>query len=121
MILQMAVKAINDTAGPDGLIPTLLVFGTYPRLTQLDPPAPTITQRAQAIKKAMAEVVKLRDARQVTEALRQRNGPQTSQIHSLSINSDVLVWRENNNNPKWTGPWKLLSMKEETCTIQLLV
>ncbi|KAF1828306.1 hypothetical protein BDW02DRAFT_652134 [Decorospora gaudefroyi] len=25
--LQMAVKAVNDTAGPDGLIPTLLVFG----------------------------------------------------------------------------------------------
>jgi hypothetical protein len=25
MALQMAVKAINDTAGPDGLVPTLLV------------------------------------------------------------------------------------------------
>jgi hypothetical protein len=29
-LLQMAVKAVNDTAGPDGLIPTLLVFGAYP-------------------------------------------------------------------------------------------
>lgn len=28
--LQMAVKAVNDTAGPDGLVPTLLVFGAYP-------------------------------------------------------------------------------------------
>ena len=28
--LQIAVKAINNSAGPDGLIPTLLVFGTYP-------------------------------------------------------------------------------------------
>ena len=27
LILQMAVKSVNDTAGPDGLIPTLLVFG----------------------------------------------------------------------------------------------
>jgi hypothetical protein len=27
--LQMAFKALNDTAGPDGLVPTLLVFGAY--------------------------------------------------------------------------------------------
>jgi len=26
----MAVKAVNDTAGPDGLVPTLLVYGAYP-------------------------------------------------------------------------------------------
>ena len=30
MALQMAVKAVNDTAGPNGLVPTLLVFGAYP-------------------------------------------------------------------------------------------
>jgi di/tripeptidase len=30
IMLQMAVKAINDSAGPDGIVPTLLVFGAYP-------------------------------------------------------------------------------------------
>ena len=30
LTLQMAVKAINNSAGPDGLIPILLVFSTYP-------------------------------------------------------------------------------------------
>ena len=30
LALQMAVKAVNDTAGPNGIVPTLLVFGTYP-------------------------------------------------------------------------------------------
>ncbi|RAL62549.1 hypothetical protein DID88_004400 [Monilinia fructigena] len=39
MILQMAVKAINDTVGPDGIVPTLLVYGTYPRMTTIDAPA----------------------------------------------------------------------------------
>ena len=29
LILQMAVKAINNSVGPDGLIPILLIFGTY--------------------------------------------------------------------------------------------
>ena len=42
--LQMAIKAVNDTAGPDGLVPMLLVFGAYPWMSELDPPAPSITQ-----------------------------------------------------------------------------
>jgi len=29
LALQMAVKATNDTAGPDGLVLILLVFGAY--------------------------------------------------------------------------------------------
>jgi hypothetical protein len=35
--LQMAFKAVNDTAGPNGLVPTLLVFGAYPRITNTSP------------------------------------------------------------------------------------
>jgi hypothetical protein len=31
--LQMAIKSVNDTAGSDGLVSTLLIFGAYPRLT----------------------------------------------------------------------------------------
>ena len=27
--LQMAIKAINNSAGPDGLVPMLLVFSAY--------------------------------------------------------------------------------------------
>ena len=30
LTLQMAVKAINDFASLDGLVPILLVFGAYP-------------------------------------------------------------------------------------------
>ena len=55
----MAFKAINDTAGPEGLVPTLLVFGAYPRMVELDAPSPSVTQRATAIKKAMVEIQKL--------------------------------------------------------------
>src|SRR5580692_12699420 len=43
ILLQMAIKALNDTAGPDGLVPTLLVFRAYPRMTDLDPLTPTMT------------------------------------------------------------------------------
>jgi hypothetical protein len=30
IILQIAIKAINNTAGPDSLIPILLIFRVYP-------------------------------------------------------------------------------------------
>ena len=55
----MAVKAVNDTAGPDGLIPTLLVFSAYLRITETDPPAPSMIQRATAVKRAMIEIMKI--------------------------------------------------------------
>jgi hypothetical protein len=33
----MAVKAINNTAGPNRLIPTLLVYRAYPKISNLNP------------------------------------------------------------------------------------
>lgn len=45
-ILQMAVKAVNDTAGPNGIVPTLLVFGAFPRITNTGAPAANIVKRA---------------------------------------------------------------------------
>lgn len=94
--LQMAVKAINDTGGLDGLVPTLLVFGAYPHMHSMDPPVPSIIQRAVTIKKAMEEVRKIRAENQIADALNTRNRPLVDLVHNLSLNSHVLVWREGN-------------------------
>ena len=40
--LQMAFKVINDSAGPDGLIPTLLVFRAYLFIVESDIPNPIV-------------------------------------------------------------------------------
>jgi len=56
----MAVKAINNTAGPNGLVPTLLVYRAYLRISNIGPPTPSITERAAAIRKAIAKIAKLR-------------------------------------------------------------
>jgi hypothetical protein len=45
----VAVKVVNDSARPDEIVLTLLVFGSYPRITEIDPPSPTIAKRAEAI------------------------------------------------------------------------
>jgi hypothetical protein len=89
MALQMSFKATNDSVGPDGLVPTLLVYGAYPRITEYDPPSPTITQRAQAIRTAMDEIRELSAQKVVQDALNTRNGPNTFDFAELPLNSDV--------------------------------
>ena len=121
ILLQMAVKAVNDTMGPDGLVPTLLVYGAYPRMSNLDPLTPSMTQRAKAIQRAMEEIAKIRAKQQVNTALNHRNGPSVTPIHETAINSLVLVWREGQTgrSGSWTGPFKLLGIDKETCYVEL--
>ena len=52
----MAVKAINNSARPDRIIPTLLVFRVYPRITKIDTLLLSVTKRAEAIRAATKEV-----------------------------------------------------------------
>ena len=87
----MAVKAVNDTAGPDGLVPTLLVYGAYPRISKLDPLAPTIMEQVTAIWKAMAKIVKLRAKQTVNNALYYHNRPNTTLVYNLPLNFEVLI------------------------------
>jgi len=54
--LQIAFKAINDLAGPRGLVPILLVFRAYPQMVKSNALSPTVIQRAAAIKKAIVEI-----------------------------------------------------------------
>jgi hypothetical protein len=90
----MAVKAVNNTASPNGLVPTLLVYRAYPRISKLDPPAPSVIDQAAVIWKAMAEIVKLRAKQTINNALHHRNGPNTTLVYNLPLNSKVLVWRK---------------------------
>jgi len=55
----MAIKAVNDTASPNELIPTLLVYRAYLWMSNLNPPALSVIDRAAIIQKAIAEIIKL--------------------------------------------------------------
>jgi len=87
----MAIKAINNTASPNGLVPTLLVYGAYLRISKLDPPAPSITDQAAIIQKAMAKIVKLQAKQTVNNALHYYNKPNTTPVYNLPLNSKVLI------------------------------
>ena len=87
----MAVKAINNTASPNRLVPTLLVYRAYLRISKLDPPAPSIIERATIIQKVIAEIVKLRAKQTINNALYYYNGPNTTLVYNLPLNSKVLI------------------------------
>ena len=61
----------------------------------------------------MKEVRRLYTERQVSDALAMRNGPNTEQLLTLPLQSDVRGWREK------YGPYKVLAMNGQTCTIQM--
>jgi hypothetical protein len=87
IVLQMATKAVNDTAGPNGLVPTLLVFGAYPRMSYEDPPSTNMITRGKAVKSAMNELRKLQATRKIRDAQGMRNGPVTTETVRLPLQS----------------------------------
>jgi hypothetical protein len=113
----MAVKAINDSAGPDGIVSILLVFGVYPWLTKIDPSFPLVIKRAEAICVIIKEVCCFYAERQVKDALAICNSLNTKNTLDLPLQSDVRVWREKEG---WTGLYKLIITKEEICIINML-
>jgi hypothetical protein len=56
----MAFKAINNSIGPNSLIPTLLVFGAYLCIVEFNIPNPIVIKQAAALKKAIEKVNKLK-------------------------------------------------------------
>jgi hypothetical protein len=55
-VLQITFKAINDSAGPNGIVPTLLVYGALPRITEYNILLPTVLQQSAVLKKAIVEI-----------------------------------------------------------------
>ena len=56
----MAFKAINNSIGPDSLIPTLLVFKAYLYIVESNTPNFIVIKQTVALKKAMEEIKKLK-------------------------------------------------------------
>ncbi len=96
--LQMTFKALNDFVELNELILTLLVFEAYSRMIEMNAFSSTIIQRFIAMRKAMNEVRKSIAVRQINDALNTRNDSFSILIHVLSLNSDVFVYREENDN-----------------------
>ena len=119
--LQMALKTINDSIESHGLVPTLLMFGAYSRMTELDAFSPTINQRAIAMKKAMNEMRKLNVNRQINDVFNTRNESSTIHLHDLPLNSFILVYREGpaGRSGIWKESFNLINIENESAILNL--
>jgi hypothetical protein len=81
----MAVKAINDLIGLDGIVLILLVFGAYSRLIKIDPLFSSVTKRAEAICIITKEICRLYIKKQVKNTLAIRNSPDTKNTLDLPL------------------------------------
>jgi hypothetical protein len=121
LALQMTFKIINDSIDLNDLIFTLLVFEVYFRMIEMNVSSFIITQRAIVMKKIMNEVRKFNAIRQINDVLNTRNELIITLIHELSLNSLVLIFREDNidQSESWKESFKLLSIQNESAIIEL--
>ncbi len=91
----MSFKVLNDSIESDDLVSTLLMFETYFRMID-DALSSTITQRAIVMRKVMNKVKQLVIICQMNDALNTQNQSSITSIHDLSLNFQVLVFRESN-------------------------
>jgi hypothetical protein len=62
-ILQIVFKTINNTAGPDRIMLTLLMFKIYLYLTEMNLLLSTVIKRAEAIYTVIKEIYQLQTER----------------------------------------------------------
>jgi len=56
----MAVKIVNNTAESNNLVLTLLIFGTYPRMSEISLSSSSIIARAIVIRKIIKKLSNIR-------------------------------------------------------------
>lgn len=97
-LLMAATKAYNDIQGLEGLVPTLLVFGVYPKIPLPGSETHAIPNhvRLRLMKSAREEYRKIIDERRLKEAM-VPDRPTPSLPVGLSNGTKVLVYRKTTN------------------------
>jgi Reverse transcriptase (RNA-dependent DNA polymerase) len=109
LALRLAIKALNDTAGPEGLVPSLLVFGVLPRFPVSHTQLPDQQTRMAALSAARAE------AETITAELRLRLASSkpvpAAATAIIEPGMQVLVHRDNSYAA--VGPLRVVSVDQK--------
>lgn len=92
MRLRLTVKSLKDTAGPKGLVPSLLVFGVIPSLGNTDAEIPGQEERFQAMKEARKEAATIYAGKRIRLALHSNIPPSAKYI--LKQGQQALAYSE---------------------------
>ena len=99
---------MNDTMGPEGLTPTLLIFGTGPALPLGDEDKLPVVQkeRMEALRCARREFERIGARLRLKSAM--RGPPPNESVKNVQSGDKVLVYQE---SPKgWAGPYTFVSL-----------
>lgn len=112
--LACAVKEMNDTLGSKGLVPSVLVFGEYPRVStpsEATEPRSTISERPE-----LAEIYRMEMQEKMAKLklkMALHHAVPLACDRAYEPSDKVLVWREkvvNNRIGEWLGPYEVDSM-----------
>ena len=98
---------MNDTMNPEGLVPSLLVFGTLPRFYPVNTVLPEQQERMRALEMARAEMATISAALRLQKALLANIPAACAQ--SYKIGQKVMIFREG-QHPPWTGPYHVTNV-----------
>lgn len=108
--LSLAVAAMNQTAGPRGLSPTLLVLGIVPRMPVAPLPLPAQRDRAYALATALTQMQGLVASARLRKAL---VAPVPAAAGAdIEPGMEVLLYRERPVN-QWVGPYVVTARKDK--------
>lgn len=98
--LKIAFKLLSDTAGPNGLIPSLLLFCVMPRIQITAVYIYRLNKRVMAMDNTFKELSKTIASSRVSKAIQSNTPPNT--LKRYSISDHLLVYREATKSKK--GP-----------------
>jgi hypothetical protein len=119
LALRYSVKAINETTGPSGLVPVLLVYGTMPRykVAGLDTRLLPNIERFKALKTARHEYVQIVNGLRVQALLKTSIPPAADR--KLAVGHLVFFWRE--KEKRYVGPIPILNLSADGTQVTLSV
>lgn len=114
IVLNFDIKAMNDTMGENGLVPSRLVFGIIPRFPILNHNLPTQRERLQALKLAQAEMNSIVAERRVLAALN-KSIPSAAD-RNYKLGEKVLIYSETSKT--WIGPYIVIDCTGRIVTVK---
>lgn len=115
---MLDIKAMNDSAGPQRLVPILSIFEVMPRIPVVPSELPEQISRMAAMhsaRKEMAAVI----AKEVLSTAIRANVPAET-MRNIKVGSDVLGFREKPED-KCIRPFKLIKIDEKVLQIDVKV
>ena len=108
------LKAVNDTIGINGLVPSLLVFGIIPRFPIIASELPKQEERMKVLAEARAEYEAIVAELRITAAMKHAVPEAASRVYAEG--DKVLVFRE--RDKEWCGPLTVVDTADKIVTVK---